>query len=62
MHHCQESAPVRREEVPTTAPCELLAQLGLGEAGIIGDENIEAEVLELRETPELFGEYNSLLL
>ena len=45
-----------------TAPRELLAQLGLGEAGIVGEENVEAEVLELRETPELFGEYNSLLL
>ena len=54
--------PVRCEEVPMTAPHELLAQLGLGEAGIIGDKNVEAEVLELHETPELFSEYNSLLL
>ncbi|KAI0734715.1 hypothetical protein C8Q72DRAFT_791953 [Fomitopsis betulina] len=50
----QQSAPVRCEEVLTYAPSELLAQLGLGEAGIPGEEKVDQEILELRETPELF--------
>ena len=53
----QQSAPVRREEVLTHAPSELLAQLGLGEAGVPGEEEVDEEILELRETPKLFGAY-----
>ena len=53
----QPSAPVRREETLTYAPADLLAQLGLGEVGVPGEEEVDEEILELRETPELFGAY-----
>ena len=59
-----ESAAIRspcQSVVKKSRPLPL-AQLGLGEAGVVGDENVEAEVLELRETPELFSAYHSLLL
>ena len=48
----QQSTPVRREEALTYAPADLLAQLGLGEAGVPGGEEGNEEILELRETPE----------
>ena len=55
-HGQGDAAPVRREELPTLVPQALLGQLGLGVADPEATNAQGAEEIEVRATPELFGE------
>ena len=55
-HAERDAAPVRREEIPTLVPQALLGQLGLGVADPEATKAQGAEEIEVRVTPELFGE------
>ena len=56
-HHSQgDTAPVRREEIPTLVPHALLGQLGLGAADPAASDAQGAEVVDLKATPDLFSE------
>ena len=61
MSHAQghaegDAAPMRHEELSTLVPQALLGQLGLGVADPEASNAQGVEEIEVRATPELFGE------